>query len=109
MPPQHGRDLGSVSNPRHVDLLVVPARAIGINRIRTRAGSNVTTLPFSKASTSWGRFARNDRAGIRLPSPRNWMTDGCPDKRTASRGHEDSMLGGSAFEDHVVVGVLQSY
>jgi hypothetical protein len=31
--------------------------AIGSKRTRTRAGSNVTMLPFSRASTSWGRFA----------------------------------------------------
>jgi len=25
------------------------------------------------------------------------------------RGHDDSMLKGSALEDHIIVGVLQSY
>ena len=76
-------------------------------------------LPFSKASTSWGRFASSVRAsasGFRLPSPRNWMN------RRLSRGthreqrseisigrHDDSVLGGSALEYHTVVGVLQSY
>src|SRR5688572_3355581 len=75
-------------------------------------------LPFSKASMSWGRFASSVRAsasGFRLPAPRNWMTDGCREERTASsvpkisiRRHDDSMVGGSVLEDHFVVGVLQS-
>lgn len=63
-----------------------------------------------------GRRVGVTQGGFRLPSPRNWMTDGCRDERTASnvpksavRGHDDSTLDGSALEDHLVVGVLQSY
>ena len=81
------QNLSSVSKCRQLDLLVAPTRANGSKRTRTRAGSNVTMLPFSKASTSWGRFASSVRAsasGFRLPSPRNWMTDGWRDERTAS-------------------------
>ena len=39
-----------------------PRGPIGSKRTRTRAGSNVTMLPFSKASTSWDRFASSVRA-----------------------------------------------
>ena len=40
-----------------------PARGpIGSKRTRTRAGSKVTMLPLSKASTNWGRFASSVRA-----------------------------------------------
>ena len=75
-------------------------------------------LPFSKASTSWCRFASSVRAsnsGFLLPSPRNWMTDvsrgtHCEQRSEISiRGHDDSMLDGSTLEDHFVIGVLQSY
>ena len=64
-----------------------PTRGIGSRRTRTRAGSKVTMQPFSKESTSWGRLASSVRAstsGFRLPSPRNWMTDGWCDERAAS-------------------------
>jgi hypothetical protein len=64
-----------------------PTRGIGSGRTRTRAGSKVTMQPFSRESTSWGRLASSVRAstsGFRLPSPRNWMTDGCRDERAAS-------------------------
>ena len=47
-----------------------PRGPIGNKRTRIRAGSNVTMLPFSKASMSWGRFASSVRAsasGFRLP------------------------------------------
>jgi hypothetical protein len=75
--------------------------------------------PFSKESTSWGRFASSVRAsasGFRLPSPRNWMTDGCRDERTASSvpksASADTTIRRSTAarsNNHIVVGVLQSY
>jgi hypothetical protein len=42
------------------------------------------------------------------------MTEGCRDERMASSvpksaGDEDSTLDGSAIEDRVVIGMLQSY
>ena len=87
MKPQYARDLSSVSSAVSLTYSSPPRGPTGSKRTRTRAGSNVTMLPFSKASTSWGRFASSVRAsasGFRLPSPRNWMTDGCCDERTAS-------------------------
>ena len=74
-------------------------------------------LPFSKASTSWGRFASTVRASASGPATLGAELD---DRRLSRgthreqrseisiRGHDDSMLGGSALEDHFVVGALQS-
>ena len=81
------RDLSSVDVPSALTYSSLRRGTIGSKRTRTRAGSNVTMLPFSKASTSWGRFASSVRAsasGLRLPAPRNWMTDGYREERTAS-------------------------
>jgi hypothetical protein len=73
--------------------------------------------PFSNESMSWGRFASSVRvsaSGFRLPSPRNHRrlsrrTQREQRSEISISGHDNSMLGGSALEDHIVVGVLQSY
>jgi hypothetical protein len=109
-----GEDRSSVSkrDQRH---LLVGSVPIGSKRTRTRAGSNGMMLPFSKASTSWGR--QRLRQCPRLPATLAAELD---DRRLSRgthreqrseisiRGDDDSMLGGSAFEDHFVVCVLQS-
>ena len=74
--------------------------------------------PFSKASMSCGRFASSLEAsasGFRLPAPRKLddrrLSRGTHREQRSEisiRGHDDSMLGSSALEDHFVVGVLQS-
>jgi hypothetical protein len=74
-------------------------------------------LPFSKASTSWGRFASSVRASRLSAALAAKLDDRRLLRRThreqrseiSIRGHDDSMLKGSALEDHIVVGVLQSY
>jgi len=73
-------------------------------------------LPFSNASTSWGRFA-STFAPVHPASLAAKLDDRRLSRRTyreqrseiTIRGHDDSMLGGSALEDHIVVGMLQSY
>jgi hypothetical protein len=119
MKPQYGRDLSSVSKGRQLDYSSPPRGPIGSKRTRTRAGSNVTMLPFSKASTSCDRFASSVRASdFRLPATLAAKLDNRRLSRgthreqrseISIRGHDDSILASSALEDHFVVGVLQSY
>jgi hypothetical protein len=75
--------------------------------------------PFSKESTSWGRFASSVRA--RASGPPAALATKLDDRRLLRRthreqrseisicGHDDATLDGSSLEDHIVVGVLQSY
>ena len=118
MPPQHGRDLSSVSKCRQRDLFVARARANW-----KQAHSHPSWLERYDAAVLQGvdelgqvRKQRS-RQCLRLPATFAAELD---DRRLSRgthreqrseisiRGHDDSMLGGSALEDHFVVGVLQS-
>ena len=116
--PQYARDLSSVSKCRQLDLLGAPARAN-----RKQAHSNPSRLERYDATVLQGvdelgqvREQRS-RQCLRLPATLAAELD---DRRLSRgmhheerseigiRGHDNSVLGGSALEDHIVVGVLQS-
>ena len=118
MPLRYDRHLSSVSKYRRLDLLVASARAN-----RKQAHSNPSWLERYDAAVLQGvdelgqvREQRS-RQCLRLPAALAAKLD---DRRLSRgthreqrseisiRGHDDSMLGGSALEDHIVVGVLQS-
>jgi hypothetical protein len=119
MPPWYERDLSCVSKCRQLELLVAPARAN-----RKQAHSNPSWLERYDAAVLQGVHelgqVREQRSGecVRPPAAlAAKLDDRGLSRRThreqrseiSIRGHDDSMLKGSALEDHIIVGVLQSY